>query len=64
MVRSHDVACGGKKAHDTKKEAHEHKEAMIRKGEKSIQVYWCMWCEKYHVGHRPRGRKGGRRRRG
>jgi len=63
MVRSHDVACVGKKAHGTRKEARDHMLALIRKGEKSLEVYRCFWCEKYHVGHRSRGRKGGRRRR-
>lgn len=56
-----DKACEGKQRHDTREQANAHKNNLIRKGNVLLEVYLCPWCNKYHVGHRPRGRKRSRR---
>lgn len=61
MKRSRERSCEGKFPHETKDQAKAHMANLIRKGNVLLEVYRCMWCEKYHVGHRPRGRKRSRR---
>jgi hypothetical protein len=63
MRRSRDRACEGKQGHDTRAQAQAHMHNLIRKGNVLLEVYRCPWCDKYHVGHRSRGRKRSRRKR-
>lgn len=61
LKRPRDRACEGKQGHDTREQAKFHMQNLIRKGNVLLEVYRCPWCDKYHVGHRPKGRKRSRR---
>lgn len=63
MRWSQDWGCHEKTGHETRDQAKAHMNNIIAKGGSLLNVYWCWWCEKYHVGHRPKGKKGNRRKR-
>lgn len=66
MKGSWDQSCEGKQGHETKEQAKAHRNNLIRRGNALLEVYKCPWCDKWHVGHRPKGKSWGRstRRRG
>lgn len=48
-------SCRRKIAHPTVEEAQEHAERLHREGYETVVVYGpCLFCGKYHVGHRPK----------
>lgn len=62
MDKSRDRACWGKQPHESKERARAHKNSLILRGNNSLlEVYKCHWCDQWHVGHRPKGGKKGRR---
>lgn len=57
--REHGPADHPKQGHATRKEAQDHLFNLVRgKGarRRSLEVYQCRWCGKYHIGHRKRRR--------
>jgi hypothetical protein len=46
-----DAACTGKRRHLTIEEAELSKRALELQGDQGLNVYWCLWCFAYHVGH-------------
>lgn len=62
MNQSWDRACWGKQPHESKDKARAHMTSLLQRGNNSLlEVYLCHWCDKWHVGHRSKGRKRGRR---
>jgi len=57
--REHGSQDHPKQAHDTRRAAQDHLFSLMRnKGarRRSLEVYRCRWCGKYHIGHRKRRR--------
>jgi hypothetical protein len=48
-------ACTGKQRHATIEEANWSLRALEMKGETGLNVYLCLWCWHYHVGHDKKG---------
>lgn len=46
--------CGGKQAHDTRRAAEDHRQALRRRIGIPVRlsVYRCQHCKKFHVGNR------------
>jgi len=48
-------SCDGKRRHDSRSEAIDHKMQMVKGGGSvgELWVYQCQFCGKWHVGHPP-----------
>lgn len=51
--RWRDLACTGHWRHKTIEEATLALRALEMQGEQGLNVYDCLWCLGYHVGHGP-----------
>jgi hypothetical protein len=45
-------SCTGKQRHKTKDEAIGHATALLKGGHGFLRVYFCHFCNHFHVGHR------------
>lgn len=48
-------SCSNKLRHATIEAAEMALRALELKGEQELNVYWCLWCFSYHVGHDKKG---------
>ena len=58
MIRTKGRACTGKRRHDTREEAEDHRDRLIAKGAVRLASYPCRnrACGGWHVGHLPKSR--------
>ncbi|MFI5799092.1 hypothetical protein [Streptomyces sp. NPDC051677] len=58
MIRTKGRACTGKRRHDTRKGAEEHRDRLLAGGAVRIAAYQCRnrACGGWHVGHLPKSR--------
>ncbi|WP_330306264.1 MULTISPECIES: hypothetical protein [unclassified Streptomyces] len=58
MIRTKGRACTGKRRHDTREEAEDHRGRLIAKGGVRLTTYLCRnrACGGWHVGHLPKPR--------
>lgn len=48
-----DIACTTKVRYETKAQAKKHLKELRRQGRRSLVMYQCWYCEKFHLGHQP-----------
>lgn len=58
MIRTKSRACVGKRRHDSREEAEEHRDRLIARGAVRLAAYPCRNrdCGGWHVGHLPKPR--------
>ncbi|MEU4095522.1 hypothetical protein [Streptomyces sp. NPDC026673] len=58
MIRTRGRACTGKRRHDTKEQAEDHRQRLVDRGGVRLAIYRCRNrdCRGWHVGHLPKPR--------
>lgn len=51
--------CGAKQRHDSRRKARAHVQHLVRAGQPraALAVYLCWFCDCWHVGHNPAGKR-------